>query len=152
MRRIAGLVLGLLVLAPAGAQAGDVWSLRGRCTELRAAGHDFTSGCVGKVVNANNDNGAVAFIFTVRTGALIVFTGDGDDQVAAGNVATQPVSEVTFSLGIQGVADNHIRAAGTCKYGNPFAGVAQVTCTASTKDGEFSAKFTSNGQKPQPGY
>jgi hypothetical protein len=135
------------------AHAGEIYSIQGRCTEMLAMGRNFSAACLGKVVNANNDRGEVAFIFTLKNGAIISFVGQGSDQVStAAHQATQPVKEVMFSLGIQGVPDNHLHAAGTCKYGDAFAGVTHVTCAASTSEGAFSAKFTTNGQKPQPGY
>lgn len=135
------------------ARGGEVYSISGRCTEMKAMGRDFSDACLGKVITLNNDRGEVAFIFTLRNGAFFSFVGPGRDQVStAARQATQPVKEVAFSLGIPGVPDNHFPAAGTCKYGDAFAGVTQVICSASTSDGDFSAKFTTNGQKPQLGY
>jgi hypothetical protein len=146
-----GVAMGLSLTGAA--YAGDIYTIRGRCTEMLAMGHNFSTACLGKVVNANNDQGEVAFIFTLKNGAIFSFIGHGNDQVStAAHQATQPVKEVVFSLGIQGVPDNHVPAAGTCKYGDAFAGVTHVICSASTSQGDFSAKFTTNGQRPQPGY
>ncbi|MBJ7408882.1 MAG: hypothetical protein JHD15_00735 [Phenylobacterium sp.] len=101
----------------------------------------------------NNDRRKVAFIFSVNGGALLSFVGDGAQQVnPSPNTATQPVNEVVFSIGIEGVPDNRFQAAGTCKYGNAFAGVTQITCTASTDKGDFSARFTTSGKPPRPGF
>jgi hypothetical protein len=151
VRLVIGAAFGLSLTGAA--NAGDIYSIRGQCTEMMAMGRNFSTACLGKVVNANNDKGEVAFIFTLKNGAIFSFVGSGNDQVStAGHQATQPVREVMFSLGIQGVPDNHLPAAGTCKYGDAFAGVTHVICSASTSQGDFSAKFTTNGQKPQPGY
>lgn len=148
-----GLIVGLSAIAPVSAMAGEVWTMEGRCTELRVPGYDFTIACSSKVVNANNDRGQVAFIFPMKNGGMVTFVGNGAAQVSTANqTATQPVSEVVWSMGMQGVADKRFKAAGTCKYGNAFAGVTQVTCAASTKDGDYSAKFTTSGQQPRPGY
>jgi hypothetical protein len=142
------LLLGV-VASPARAQPG-AFVMSGRCTHFSVGANDMTAGCAARLINANNTRGQTTFLFSLADGAFFSFEGVGTRQIkVSANQVRQPLSDVVFSLGMEGVKANTLRGQGLCAYSNPYAGRAYVDCSISTKQlGVITARFYTDGSAP----
>lgn len=120
--------------------------LKGTCQSFVVGGKDASRKCLGKLTNTVYRTGRSGFTFVV--GDLAVVTFSGADSPAIGNRAAIRLDKVIFTLIGTGTPPNVIPASGRCTYTNPYAGPSHVNCSATTKDGPFSASFVSNGEPP----
>lgn len=121
--------------------------MEGQCTRLTTRGEDRTSKCDPLLLNNIYDNGRSSFLFfSQNKNAIVSFLGN--DSKAVGNVATLQVTQV-YMTGFDGKPVPHeMNATGTCRYTNPYEGVAHVDCLAGSGDNRFEASFVSDGKPP----
>jgi hypothetical protein len=141
----------LLPASSAAAQGGldnlaSVATLRGRCVRLVVRGAEARP-CGAQIINTAHTDGRSGFSF-FTDGEVIDFAGQ--DSAAVGDRATLEVDTMIVArTDTRGpLRPRTISARGTCTYTNPYAGVATITCTAVTSEGEFSALFRSDGNPP----
>ena len=156
LRKAAALAFAtaLLPAGPAPAQGGldnlaSVAILRGQCVSLVVRGAAGRP-CGAQILNSAHSDGRSGFSF-FTDGEVVDFVGQ--DSAAVGDRATLQVdTKIVARTDTHGPLRPHlIRASGTCTYTNPYAGVATITCTAATPEGEFSALFRSDGNPPGGG-
>lgn len=155
--RYAGL---LLLLSSAGgasvAQAQDltnltgIASLTGTCERIVMAGHDFSQGCAGKIMQSTYSTGRTGFyVMLGENGTTATFSGiqgakpDPDSQL-------QSVDKVIFNLGIEGVPPTTKETTGSCAYSNPYKGPMTISCSAVDSDGgAYLLQFRTDGSEPK---
>ena len=151
--RIALAVQAALALA-APASAQDLsqlrsWIfLRGTCERLVIAGKDVTGACRETVVNMTYHYGRSSFGFSDGSARMVSFSGT--EQIREGDVVRQTLDAI--SIATQGALAPDVASApasGTCIFSDPYRGRSFIRCSARTRDGEFAASFTSNGEPPQ---
>lgn len=83
----------------------------------------------------------MSFIFSLRTGGLVSFQGNGRKVAGNKTMARLPLTFVNIGSGV-GQLLGVDRASGSCTFADPFAGPATITCSAKTKQfGLVSARF-----------
>ena len=116
----------------------------GTCKTLVTLSKDLTDVCGAKLVNTTWRSGRAGFYFVTTTGIAVTFSGMGDGQIHPNpDVAIQPVDLLIF-----GKDHETQKAVGSCRFSNPFHGVATVDCEAQTAVGEFKASFVTDGNEP----
>lgn len=119
----------------------------GECQKLMLPGYDFTRGCDGHLANEVYANGRTGFTFTMRTGPVVTFSGIAPQVKQGPDAAIQPIDVVIWNFG-SGAHPIPNPVVGRCKFTNPFKGQATVSCTATSKDGEFIGEFVTDGSPP----
>lgn len=134
--------------APAPAPRLDyIATLDGSCNKLAMEQHDLTRGCMAHLTNEVYRNGRVSFVFAIRTGGTIRFSGIAHQTMPDPDTAVQPVDQVVGKLASDFPA--HLsKAKGECRYTNPTKGPSKVTCTATAPEGHYIAEFVSDGSEP----
>ena len=126
--------------------------MNGTCQRFIVAGEDLSEGCEGKVLNTMYEStGRTGFAFLTRSGTSVTFSGV--DTPAQGDQAHSILDRVIFTMdnketNPKAVKSNVVEATGTCSYTNPYAGPSHINCSATTKNGSFSASFVSDGKAP----
>jgi hypothetical protein len=124
--------------------------MKGTCTDLVVAGEPL-EGCESKLLNSNLDNGRTGFYFTAGA-TVITFSGIGNQQLKINDDnVVQPIDELIIAnSGTEhsGRSETY-RAVGSCRYNNPYKGIAKVVCHADTQKGIFSGTFVSDGRAPE---
>ena len=142
-------VTAITAVAAQAAPLDYIATMNGKCTRLVFKDRDSTSACSPNVINDVHKDGRTGFTFVVGDTAVITFSGMGQTQVkeSADHVA-QPLDTVIVSMIGTGAPPAATKATGACTYTNPYAGPAQVKCSAQTSNGLFEAVFLSDGQAP----
>jgi len=148
--RVLPLMIAVVAAGSSARAEPSAFVMSGHCTHFVVGAKDMTFGCTTRLINANNDRGQTAFLFTLADGAFFSFEGYGARQVKlSANQVRQPLTDIVFSLGIEGVAAHTVPGEGVCTYSNPFAGRAHVDCSIRTKQmGLVSARFVTDGSAP----
>jgi hypothetical protein len=122
-------------------------TLQGTCKKLVIKGKMRTSDCAGKLLNTEYSDGRLGFYFVMNDGMTLTFSTRGAEEVKADeNTSIVPVDGLL--VGLKGQVDK-IPAAGTCKFTNPYRGIAApIECAADTALGRYEATFLSDGSKP----
>lgn len=121
--------------------------LAGKCTKLVVGKLDASKNCKAELASVTAPNGTVTFIFTSE-GKMLGFAGDGKTikPAANGNVRLS-LNQVVSGAGK--TMTGEVKAAGTCTFGNPYAGKAIVIeCSAESKDSKFTGSFRTVGDQP----
>lgn len=114
--------------------------LPGKCLHLSIGTTNFTADCKGEIANVNG-GGDVSFMFSIRTGGIISFQGNGRKVTGNKTTARLPLTFVNIGSGV-GELLGVDRASGSCTFTDPFAGPATIFCSAQTKQfGPVSARF-----------
>jgi len=121
--------------------------MKGECSALVVKGANTK--CDGVVTNQSWSDARTSFTFMAPNGeAAVTFSGMGNNQVKLdANTAAQPVDVIFLTYGGK---HEVVPAVGSCRFGNPYNGKAQVECTADTSGGPFRAVFLSDGAPPSP--
>jgi len=119
----------------------------GECQKLALLGQDATRGCDGHLANEVYANGRTGFTFTLRTGPVVTFSGIAPQVKQGPDAAVQPIDVVIWNFG-SGARPIPNPVVGRCKFTNPYKGQATVSCTATSKDGEFTGEFVTDGAPP----
>jgi uncharacterized protein len=132
----------------------------GNCLKLLLAPDiDLSKTCNPKVLNSVYSDGRTSFTFMADAVgkqdqnflAIITFSGTGNVSTGTDSAA-QVVDAVIVGLDERGkptAPRQNIDAVGNCQFSNPFNGQpAKVECEAKTKEGEFIAKFLTDGSQP----
>jgi hypothetical protein len=140
-------VLGGTALANEPGRPGTA-IVRGKCTKLIVSGKNFTADCKGEAASITQPNGAILFVFSIRTGGMFSFQGDGRKVKGNSNGARLPVNIVHLA-DQAGELLGTDRASGSCQFGDPYQGRATISCSAKSKQfGSMSASFITNGKPP----
>ncbi len=149
------LLATILAVTPIAAMANNVTTIAvvtGKCAKVMVMDIDSEpSLCSDKVTNAELPNGRLGFTFTMHhrghPSVAFSFFGNGVNQMHINaDTAVQPIDHVNFTFGD---STDHLVAAGSCRFTNPYKGTPSViSCTADTDKGRFVGEFTTNGVAP----
>lgn len=151
--RFAHIIVSLGLLATTATEAlpqnnpgrSGVAIARGSCVAVVVGGKKLPD-CRPEVASVTLPDGTVQFIFTAGN-QRYSFSGYGSAVRGGGNGMQMPVRFIAIGKG--GADLDVIAAKGSCRSGNPYAGKPiKVHCSASSKIGEISATFITNGQPP----
>jgi hypothetical protein len=78
---------------------------------------------------------------------IVTFTGLGSQQKLNEDNVVQPVDGIILHTGKVANPQTY-KAAGSCRFGNPWKGAVEISCHADTDKGLFEGVFVSNGQPP----
>lgn len=126
--------------------------LNGTCQRFIMAGKELTKACDGKVINTMFESiGRTGFAFVTHSSTTVTFSGV--DTPAKGDQAQSIVDRVIVTIENSesdplAVEPDVLEATGSCTYTNPYVGPSHINCSASTKEGPFSASFVSDGSPP----
>lgn len=120
----------------------------GNCEKLSLAANDLTKGCDGRLMNEVFSNGRTGFTFAMRQGPVVTFSGIAPQVKQGPDAAVQPIDVVIWNFNSGPARPIPIPAVGRCRFTNPYKGRATVSCTATAKDGEYSAEFVTDGSPP----
>lgn len=132
---------------PAGVKA--LADLTGECLRLVLADRP-ASACKGVVLNPTYTSGRSSFVFfDSESQQLVSFTGLSGDDVHRDDVIVQPVDGITLTATAEPAAvSKTIRAIGACRYSDPFAGRATLSCIAESESGLWAGEFRTDGRPP----
>ncbi|MGJ4946724.1 hypothetical protein ACQR1W_39635 [Bradyrhizobium sp. HKCCYLS1011] len=145
------LMAAIALLSPVSAARADakvtgMVTIDGACKKLTVGGESRTTDCKGILLNTEYSDQRTGFYFTTIDGLIVTFSTRGDQEVRAdANTITAPVDMMIVSR--KGQIDR-IKAAGTCRFGDPFRGPTVIECVADSEGGRYEGTFLSNGQKP----
>jgi hypothetical protein len=127
----------------------DMVILKGRCAQFQAMGYNMTPVCEPHMVNENYRTGRSGFTFVFNHGSVLTFTGMGSRQVkTSADSVVQPIDGIIMTSG-RGPKTSSYPAVGQCAFTNPYKGVAQVRCSATTDAGPYVALFVTDGNAPE---
>lgn len=147
-------VLASCVVPSARADGGaTIATLTGQCTQAMVMNTPVSASlCSNKVVNTAFADGRNVFTFVVKNdaGAIAVISFSGREQQREDqNHSVQPVDLVQFTFD-ETTLD--LDAAGTCSFASSLHGEpTSIYCIATTYEGKFLNRFTSDGHGPEAG-
>lgn len=125
--------------APAPPKGTILTFMRGACSELVVAGTDMTPECTPTLLSAAYPTGNSSFMFTISGKAMVSFFGR--DNPAVHGRGMLYLQRVSFKDSSPNSPSSDV--IGTCTYT-----LSVIDCEADSKDGQFKAVFTTDGQAP----
>ncbi len=145
-----GLLLAMLLTTGQAVAQNDpgapgVAVAKGICSRLITGADDYTEKCDAQAASVTLDDGTIMFVFSIE-GTPVGFSGDGHAVTRGfGGAGILPVDFVSLGANAELGA---FQAEGTCLFGDPYSGPANIWCVAVTEAGPFVATFKTDGSPP----
>lgn len=134
--------------AEAQSRRGQAVAVKGECQLLTVFGDDWTHTCVGSLQNVIHANGVQSLMFSAGDRALVTFIGRNQTMTDGGRVARLRIDGVQVIPMQPGARPAEFRAAGECRFSDPFKGPMRTVCAASAPQGRFAGEFMTDGSRP----
>jgi hypothetical protein len=116
-------------------------AVEGDCQRLVVQGKDVSEDCDERALDLDYRDWS-AFSFGRKSGALLVFSGPGSQQVRSGaDRVARPVDQVIVTFHDE---TEKLPAVGSCDFKSALEGASLIVCTASTAHGHYEIAFTTN--------
>ena len=118
---------------------------KGECSRLITGADDYTAKCDPQAASVTLVDGTIVFVFTIE-GTPVGFSGDGKLVGPAFDGAMKlPVNFIAIG---ENARLGAFEAEGSCVFGDPYSGTANIWCVAITQAGPFVAVFKTDGSPP----
>ena len=129
----------------------NMLKIKGSCIDaVKIFGRHFKKPTCKPLINTRYKDNRTGFYF-MTDNTILTFSGAAPQVKTSADSVIQPIDLILFNDYEKGDPNNpnKLRAAGACKFANPYQGISiTIECDAETSQGRFAGKFRTDGSKP----